>query len=103
MVFGTTYYISPTGNDGVSGTTEKQAWKNFSKTYSVLDAGDTLVLLDGTYFQSFKPEFGQLKGKEGKPIVMHRVRPCGGKRKDAMGRGLLSYLAQSRPRETEDR
>src|SRR3989338_1681292 len=51
----TNYYISPTGNDSNSGTSESQPIKNFTKAWQLLYQGDTLILLDGTYYQSLAP------------------------------------------------
>src|SRR5262245_72438 len=44
-----TYYLSPTGSDSASGTASNAPWKTFGKALPTLRAGDTLVLLDGTY------------------------------------------------------
>ena len=45
---GAVYYLSPSGNDGSSGTSPGAAWKSFSKVKALLP-GDTLVVGDGTY------------------------------------------------------
>lgn len=44
-----TYYMSPSGNDGASGTAQGSPWKTFTKAVAPLQAGDTLILLDGEY------------------------------------------------------
>ncbi|MEI2781094.1 MAG: DUF1565 domain-containing protein [Candidatus Competibacter sp.] len=44
-----TYYISPTGNDNNTGTSETQPWKTFSKAFSTMGGGNELILLDGNY------------------------------------------------------
>lgn len=46
---GATYYMSPTGNDGNSGTSASTPWQTFTKAVAPLAAGDTLILLDGEY------------------------------------------------------
>lgn len=46
---GATYYISPTGNDGLDGTTQESAWQNWPHALSQLEAGDTLIACDGTW------------------------------------------------------
>ncbi len=49
---GRVFYISPSGNDGSSGTSRDAAWKTFGRAFNTskpLLPGDTLVLLDGTY------------------------------------------------------
>jgi hypothetical protein len=45
---GPSYYISPTGNDGNSGS-QNAPWKTFGFAIPRLVPGDTLVLLDGNY------------------------------------------------------
>jgi hypothetical protein len=43
------YYISPSGQDANDGRAETRPFKTFARAFSVLPAGGTLVLLDGTY------------------------------------------------------
>lgn len=50
-----TYYLSPTGNDSLNGTTLAQAWATFSRAWNTVRAGDTLILADGTYRQRVAP------------------------------------------------
>ena len=50
-----TYYISPTGDDQASGTTVQQAWATFDRAWKDLYPGDTLLAMDGTYYQVFAP------------------------------------------------
>ncbi|RJG01276.1 chondroitinase-B domain-containing protein [Noviherbaspirillum sedimenti] len=45
---GPTYYISPTGNDGNAGSMSAP-WRTIQKAANTLSAGDTAVLMDGTY------------------------------------------------------
>lgn len=52
---GIDYYISPTGNDLFSGTAESSAWKTFVHADQILQPGDTLIILDGTYNQRIVP------------------------------------------------
>ncbi|MFX0135370.1 MAG: PKD domain-containing protein [Candidatus Hodarchaeota archaeon] len=47
-----TYYIGPKGSDNRTGTSESQAWATFSHAISQMNAGDVLIILDGTYYQS---------------------------------------------------
>jgi hypothetical protein len=63
----TTYYISPTGNDGRSGLSAAEAWATFDRAWKSMDPGDTLILMDGVYKQSLNPRGG---GVEGKPITI---------------------------------
>jgi hypothetical protein len=44
----TTYYIAPHGSDGNSGTASGAPWGTFAKL-TALQAGDTLVVMDGAY------------------------------------------------------
>lgn len=65
---GMTYYISPTGNDSNSGTTETQAWATFNHAWPYLYPGDTLIMLDGTYYQTLRPNIRN--GQPGKYITV---------------------------------
>ena len=49
-----TYYLSPSGSDGAAGTSEGTAWATFSKALQSLYPGDTLIVLDGTYYDSIR-------------------------------------------------
>ena len=49
-----TYYVSPSGNDANPGT-EAQPWATFNRAWGTIVRGDTLVLLDGTYYQTLAP------------------------------------------------
>ena len=46
---GHTYYISPAGSDDGAGTSRFTAFRRFSKAIRVLQPGDVLVVLSGTY------------------------------------------------------
>lgn len=50
-----TYYVSPTGNDSASGTSQSTPWATFNRSWQSLQPGDTLLLMDGTYYQSIAP------------------------------------------------
>lgn len=45
----TTYYLSTTGNDSNNGLTDLSAWATFAYAGSQMAAGDTLIVLAGTY------------------------------------------------------
>ncbi len=62
------YYISPTGSDYNSGTSEAQPWATFNHAWQFLYPGDTLVLLDGTYYQTLNPNVRN--GQLGYPITV---------------------------------
>jgi hypothetical protein len=67
-----TYYISPSGSDGSSGTSTGSAWATFARAWQTLQPGDTLLLLDGTYTASttgvIQPNVRN--GEPGKPITI---------------------------------
>jgi hypothetical protein len=63
-----TYYLSPSGSDSNSGTSENQAWATFNRAWLDLYPGDTLILLDGVYYQSLNPNIRN--GEAGKPITV---------------------------------
>ena len=44
-----TYYISPNGNDGNSGSSQSSPLKTFDEALGRMVAGDTLIVMDGTY------------------------------------------------------
>lgn len=62
----TTYYMSTTGNDEASGVTAETAWATFAHAYGVLQAGDTLIVRDGTYNEALSPT---CSGSLGSPIT----------------------------------
>ncbi len=49
--YATTYYIAPTGNDLNAGTSTGAPWATFAQAMTVLQPGDTLNLIAGTYNQ----------------------------------------------------
>jgi hypothetical protein len=49
------YYLSPSGNDSRSGLSETDAWATFDHAWRYLYPGDTLILMDGTYYQTLAP------------------------------------------------
>jgi hypothetical protein len=68
---GTTYYISPTsppGNDQNDGLSETTPLATFNKAWELLYPGDTLILLDGTYRQTLRPN--KRNGEPGNPITI---------------------------------
>ncbi len=64
-VFGGTYYVSPAGSDSSPGT-EAQPWATVQKAANTLNAGDTVLIRNGTY-----PELVNItrSGAEGQPIT----------------------------------
>jgi hypothetical protein len=70
-----TYYLSPTGSDGNSGTSASP-WKTFNYAVPKLRPGDTLILKDGTYsdsnsgFVSINCSSGSSNGTASAPITI---------------------------------
>src|SRR3712207_5525592 len=48
---GTTYYLSPSGSDSNSGTTQATPWRTIQKAVDLAGPGDVLSLAPGTYLQ----------------------------------------------------
>ncbi len=63
-----TYYISPDGNDLASGLTPQEAWATFERAWRDLYPGDTLIVMDGVYYQSLHPNVRN--GEPGRPITI---------------------------------
>jgi hypothetical protein len=61
------YYISPTGSNTASGTSESEPWATFSYALSNLNPGDTLCVMDGTYYQSLRVS---ISGTSSEPITI---------------------------------
>jgi hypothetical protein len=53
---GTVYYVSPTGDDSRSGLSATNAWATFDRAWQSIQRGDTLILLDGVYYQRLIPQ-----------------------------------------------
>jgi len=85
------YLIAPTGSDANNGTTAP--WLTFSKAWSVLAAGDTLQVADGSY-ASVSPPAGK-SGAAGSNIVIRAVNPGGAKftaELSLKGNAYLSFI-----------
>ena len=65
---GNQYYLSPTGDDNRSGRSEAEAWGTFDHAWQFLYPGDTLILMNGVYYQSLKPNIRS--GDPGNPITI---------------------------------
>lgn len=65
---GNTYYLSPTGDDSNSGTSTAQPWATFERAWQDLYPGDTLILMDGVYYQQLHPS--KRDGEPGNPITI---------------------------------
>lgn len=64
---GTIYYISPSGSDTNTGITESDPLKTIQKGISKANAGDTVMILPGTYYESL---IITKSGNEGNPITI---------------------------------
>lgn len=64
----TYYYVAAIGgNDSYTGTDTNKPWATFSKAMTVLQPGDTLIIKDGTYYQSLNVT---VSGTSGNPITI---------------------------------
>jgi hypothetical protein len=77
------YFVSPSGDDASPGT-RAQPWQTLAKANAMLQAGDTVVLLEGEYAGVIEPANS---GEEGKPITYRAASPLkaiitGGKASD---------------------
>ena len=63
-----TYYVSPNGNDSYDGTKEKP-FKTLRYAASILKAGETVILEDGTY-EEMQPTFFKNSGRKYAPITV---------------------------------
>jgi hypothetical protein len=87
-----TFYVSPSGNDSrtsAQATNRSTPWKTIRKAASVLAAGDSLIVLAGTYTESDIP-FANT-GTPGKWIT---VTGEPGTRPDVTGTGQYGFLIQ---------
>ncbi|MFZ4664665.1 MAG: chondroitinase-B domain-containing protein [Caldilineaceae bacterium] len=66
-----TYYISPAGNDQQNGAARESAWATFVHAWTVIQPGDTLIVLDGVYNQGIEP---QVSGTPDAPIIVRADR-----------------------------
>ncbi len=66
------YYVSPQGDDGNDGVSAGAPWRTFAHAWEVLQPGDTLLLLDGTYTAAttgvIQPNIRN--GEQGRPITI---------------------------------
>ena len=68
VVSATDYYVSPEGNDSNSGTSIDEPWRRPSYAAQQAVAGDTIYLMDGTWYDEHV-EFAN-SGTGGNPITM---------------------------------
>jgi hypothetical protein len=75
-----TYYLATNGSDLSSGTSSAP-WRNFSKAWSMMAPGDTLIVKNGRYQQQIKPT---VSGTPGNPITI-KAETDGGAILDGQG------------------
>lgn len=85
---GATYYVSPNGNDGNSGI-ESAPFRTISKAVSIASAGDTVLVRDGTYYETVTM---QRSGTSSAPIV---IKNYPGERPKLDGASTRSILVNS--------
>lgn len=64
------FFISPSGDDGHSGALPNQAWATFEHAWTVVKAGDTVTMLDGTYTKTTIQPPSKVTGQPGNPITI---------------------------------
>lgn len=84
---GNIYYISPSGNDSQSGNSTADAWATFARAWQTMVPGDTLIVMDGVYYQSIRPN---IAGDPGAPIT---VRAQNDGKATIDGQGATSPIA----------
>lgn len=67
-MYGATYYIGPSGDNGNSGTSEGSPWGTFDFAFGELVPGDTLLVLDGTYNINSRVQWSSGGGTSGNPV-----------------------------------
>jgi len=71
-----TYYVSPSGNDGNSGTSEDRPFRVVHHAVDRMQAGDTLVVLDGVYTGFLRLKSGiTIKAKNPRKAVFSGLEP----------------------------
>src|SRR3989339_1653719 len=53
-VLSATYYVSPTGSDANTGTTESFAWQTIRYAVTKVSSGDDINVLGGTYTSTYE-------------------------------------------------
>jgi hypothetical protein len=64
---GASYYVAPNGLDTNSGAIVAP-WGTFNRAWKTLKPGDTLILMDGTYYETLQPNVRN--GLPGQPITI---------------------------------
>ena len=64
------HYVATDGDDSSPGTSPSNAWATFPHAFTQLRPGDTLCILDGTYYQSLDVT---ISGEPGNPITFRAL------------------------------
>lgn len=87
QIFGKVLYVSPQG--GGDGTSEATPMKSLSEAVKLLEPGDTLVMLDGEYFEPLK--LRSIKGTKAERITIKAKTICGA---FINGREMIEYAVE---------
>ena len=95
-----TFYVSPKGNDKNDGSSLEKAFKSLWKGFSVLKAGDTLLIDEGVYFQAelqlnVKEDVAGFAGQCGKPGSPIRIMGMKGKNVTLVGGRQLAPVKRN--------
>ena len=78
-VFAATYYVSPYGDDSNDGASENKAFRVVQYAIDQMEAGDTLIILDGFYTGTFDVKSGiTLKAKNPRKVVLSGAETLSG-------------------------
>jgi pectate disaccharide-lyase len=69
-VHATSYYLSPNGSDYNSGLSQSTAFATLAHAVSVVNAGDVINVLSGTYYENNSPVIIQTNGTSSSPITV---------------------------------
>ena len=64
------YYVAPDGDDAKSGLNREQAWRTVSHAADMVNAGDTVLIAEGTYKEKVRI---RATGDEGKPVTFRCI------------------------------
>ena len=74
-----TYYVSPSGDDRHAGTTEGEPFQMVQHAIDKMNAGDTLVVLDGVYTGKLKLKSGiTIRAKNPRKVIFSGAEPLSG-------------------------
>ena len=78
--FASTYYVSPTGSNGNTGTSEKQSFQIVQYAIDQMQEGDELIVLDGFYTGRLKLKSGiTIRAKNPRKVIFSGAEPINAK------------------------